>query len=79
MVKFRPLDGACSSMAERYTVAMALNMVGVAQLAERIPVEEALLTILYGGCSSIGRASPCGGECCGIVPRQPPLILGTFA
>ena len=26
----------------------------------------------YGGRSSIGRASPCGGEGCGIVPRRPP-------
>ena len=40
MVKFCPLHGACSSMAERYTMDMALNMVGVAQLAERIPVED---------------------------------------
>ena len=27
-----------------------------------------------GGCSSIGRASPCGGECCGFKSRQSPKI-----
>ena len=26
-----------------------------------------------GGCSSIGRASPCGGECCGFKSRQSPI------
>ena len=43
MVKYCPLHGACSSTAERYTVAIEVRqiyMVGVAQLAERIPVED---------------------------------------
>ena len=39
MVKSRPLDGACSSTAERRTVGIKAHVVGVAQLAEHMPVE----------------------------------------
>ena len=43
-------------------------------MAERHTVEEDAVKFSYGACSSIGRASPCGGECCGIVPRQAPHL-----
>ncbi len=33
--------------------------------------------VLYGGCSSIGRASLCGSEGYGIVPRHPPQVYMT--